>query len=185
MEESTTTWAAQDVGRDYRGLRRGARKMFAVARIGETRYGASMTLESLLKSLHVARDGWMSREAFTRLLGVAAGNLAPSRAGEPVQRAIAFACWLAIEIEAGRVPVPWALVPADVQRWALAIVRARLGGGLDQLGDRLVAWGLAREDEGERMALALLDTHGEALAAALDVQGWGGVVVLLRGLVDG
>jgi hypothetical protein len=62
-------------------------------------------------------------------------------------------------------------------RVAVARERARgVDGRLDQLGAMLTAWGIG----GEALALDLLERVGERIQAALEVQGWAGVCVVVR-----
>lgn len=149
-----------------------------------------MTLSTLLHDLGVRQQpeagALWNAATFAREIGVNPADLTPSRSERRRQADLALACWGARELEAGRVPEAWSLWHEDVRVLALRIARARwLAMGrperLSDLGAMLTAWGIG----GEALALDLLEQVGERLQAALEVQGWAGVCVVVREVVDG
>lgn len=148
-----------------------------------------MTFSHLLDSLGVGRplpDGsiW-TRDRFSRDIGCSPSDLVPSRSLSPRQDRIALACAWALVLVEGRLPDGWH-ASADLRDLALRVAVARerargVVGRLDQLGAMLTAWGIG----GEALALDLLEQVGERLQAALEVQGWAGVCVVVREVVDG
>ena len=142
-------------------------------------------LSHLLDAIGVGRplpDGttW-TRRAFTDAIGKSPGILAASRTerrGDALPIALA---WVSA-LDQGRVPDGWH-VATDTRDLALRILAARTAARgetarLEQLGARLVEWGITTS--GEALAVELLERCGLRLQAALEVQGWAGVLVVVR-----